>query len=90
MRDDNPDNMTQDERLDWLLGDDSLGGNDLAALPIDDHETIRSAILHSVQVSGVEATAEHWARVLDTVGPIPKAYEDNIRLIFNQTIGECF
>jgi len=89
MRDDNPDNMTAEERLDWILGDDSLGSDSaLAALPITESETIREAVLHSVAVSGIHATQEHWARVLDTIGPVPSAEVDAMRVVFNQTISD--
>ena len=91
MRDDNPDNMTADERLDFILGDDSLGGDSaLAALPISDSETIREAGLHSVAIHGIHATQDHWARVLDTIGQVPNAEIDSVRVVFNQVIGECF
>ena len=90
MLDDNPDNMTADERLEFILGDDSLGGNTLAALPISDSETIREAVLHSVAVHGIHATQDHWARVLDTIGPVPNAEVDSVRVVFNQIIGDCF
>ena len=90
MIDDNPDNMTTDERLEWLLGDYSPSGGALAALPVTESETIREAVLHSVAVSGIHATQEHWARVLDTLGSVPSAELDAVRVVFNQTIGDCF
>ena len=89
MIDDNPDNMTTDERLDWILGDNSLGSDSaLAALPIAENESIREAVLHSVAVSGIHATQEHWARVLDMLGSVPSAELDAVRVVFNQTICE--
>jgi len=91
MRDDNPDNMTADERLDFILGEDSLGSDSaLAALPVSDSETIREAVLHSVALHGIHATQDHWARVLDTIGPVPNAEIDSVRVVFNQIIGDCF
>jgi len=89
MRDDNPDNMTACERLDWIL-DSPFGGEDLAALPVSDDQTIRQAIRHSIDANGIQATGEHWAAVLDTIGPVPKLYLDTIEVIFNQEVSECF
>jgi len=74
------------DRLDEIFGD--FGGDSLAALPINDHETIKAAILHSVAVSGIHATGEHWARVLDTIGSVPSAETDAVRVVFNQTISD--
>ena len=75
-------------RLDEIFGD--CGGESLAALPVEDHETIRQAIRHSISVSGIHATAEHWARIMDTIGQVPQAYLDSVKLIFNQEVAECF
>jgi len=89
MRDDNPDNMTATERLDWIL-DSPFGGEDLAALPVSDDQTIRQAIRQSIDANGIQATGEHWAAVMDTIGPVPKLYLDTIEVIFNQEVSEVF
>jgi len=89
MRDDNHDNMTAFERLDWILGS-PFGGEDLAALPVSDDQTIRQAIRRSIDANGIQATGEHWAAVLDTIGPVPQLYLDTVKVIFNQEVAECF
>jgi len=85
----NPDTMTPSERLDWIL-DDPLGGEHIAALPITDDDTIRRAVRHSIETNGMEQTGEHWAAVLDAIGPMPSVYLDSVKLIFNQEIAGCF
>ena len=85
----NPDTMTPSERLDWIL-DDPLGGDNIAALPITDDATIRSAVHHSIETNGMEQTGEHWAAVLDTIGPVPQLYLDTVKVIFNQEVGATF
>ena len=91
MVDDNPDNMTAAERLDWILSENSLGSDSaLAALPHSDHDTIRQAVRRSIEASGIHATGEHWAAVLDTIGPAPKEWVDTVKIVFNQEVAECF
>ena len=89
MIDDNPDNMTAFERLDWIL-DDPVGGGSMAALPVTEDMTVRQAIRRSIDANGIQATGEHWAAVMDTIGPVPQAYLDSVKLIFNQEVAECF
>ena len=89
MREDNPEKMTASERLDWIL-DSPFGGEDLAALPVSDDQTIRQAIRHSIDANGIQATGEHWAAVIETIGPVPKLYLDTIEVIFNQEVSEVF
>jgi len=53
-------------------------------------QTIRQAIRQSIDANGIQATGEHWAAVMDTIGPVPKLYLDTIEVIFNQEVSECF
>jgi len=77
-------------RLDDILGDLDSGGETIAALPVHESETMRHAICKSIDCNGIQATGEHWAAMLDTIGPVPQAYLDSIKVIFNQTIAEQF
>jgi len=76
-------------RLDEIMSD-PLGGEHLAALPVTDDQTIRQAIRHSIATNGIHNAGEHWAAVLDTIGPVPKAHLDTIKVIFNQEVSACF
>jgi len=77
-------------RLDDILGNLDSGGETIAALPVYESETMRNAICKSIECNGTQATAEHWAALLDTIGPVPQTYFDSIKVIFNQTIAEQF
>ena len=75
------------DRLDEIL---EGCGADIAALPYSDHDTIRQAVRHSIEENGIHATGEHWAAVLDTIGPAPKEWVDTVKIVFNQEVAECF
>lgn len=79
-------------RLDDILGDwvDDPNGEHCAALPVTDHETVKQAVRHSIEVNGIHNTGDHWQAMLAITGPVPQEILDSLSITFNQTVAEFF